>query len=166
MILEINFMDYCLYKVGNSVIYNGPLDDYRNQVGLIQSVNDDSFILSIKKRYPKDAPEQTIVAYPEGILPIRMNIDILNSFGFALDERTKVISNGNVNIINVSYEKISKDFLGNDAPMLDIKGFRLVTEKISVDRNEDEVMKNTVDVNTLHCLQNYYKINFGKDLYL
>ena len=160
-------MDYSLLKVGNSIVYNGSLNDYRNQIGTITSISqDETFSLSIKKKWPPNSQASNIVAYTKDVMPVIMNIGKLNDLGFALNEKTNVISRQDVNIINVAYVKPYKDDFGHDRLSLDVKGFRLVVNGFPLGADEDVVLKNTIDVNSLHSLQNYYFENLKEELYL
>jgi hypothetical protein len=158
-------MNYSSLREGNIVRYVGKLHEYQSFRGRVVSINqDDTFTLAIK-RYPKDE-EHLICAYPYEIAPVVIDINKLTSLGFTLNKKNRVITRGDINIINMGYLKPDKDMYGNPCTTLDIKGFRLLTGRISEDRKEDEVMANSVDVNSFHALQNYYSINFREELHL
>jgi len=158
-------MDFSLLKPGNIVRYHGGVGAFSGQNGRIVSHREDgAFIIAIKS-YPKDA-EHEIVAYSHDISPLHMDITMFSQLGFAQDQKTKVLTRGNVSIASFTYIKDTQNEQGEKGILYDFKGFRLITGKIPADLNEDELLANTIDVNSFHALQNYYSLNLGENLNL
>lgn len=157
-------MNYNIFKSNNYVEYYGRLTYNYKRVGVITSIDrlndEDTFELTLRKRYPMDAESQ-IRAYLGEIRPIWLTGDFLKKNNFHFNEQTRLYKRDDV-VIYQPFFRHTVHLFGNQSLYWNNKGFRVLHSVIKDFSNESEILEKTASVHSVNALQNYFELVLKK----